>query len=151
MKKAKILFIGLFVSVLFVTGCGSEKTLTCSQTQSVSGVDIEQKVVMNFKKDKLSKLKMSVNSKATSDLVKKNWDVFASTLEKQYNKKSLDGIKLTKENDKKNYSYNISIDIDLAKASKSSLSEYNLSGIANDNSSMAEIKKDAEKDGYTCK
>ena len=94
---------------------------------------------------------MTVDSKATTDVIKENWDVFASTLDKQYKKKDSDGIKVETTNNKDKYSYKIDIEIDLDKANKDSLAEYNLSSIANAKGSKKEVKESAENSGFTCK
>lgn len=151
MKRIKLLTVAIFVTILFTTGCGAEKTLTCTNTQEASGVKMNQEVVMKFKKDKINYVKMTVSSKATSDLIKNNWDLFATTMDKQYTNKNSDGVKLTTKNNKAKYSYDIILEVNLEKASKDSLSEYGLSSIVGDTSTMSEVKKDAEKDGFTCK
>ena len=150
MKKLKLLFIGVFV-VLLVTGCNTEKTLTCTNSIEDSGIKMEQEIVMKFKNNKINYVKMIVNSKATSDVIKSNWDVFASTMDSQYIPKETNGVKLTTSNDKENYQYNITLEVNLEKASNDSLKEYNLDGIADEDSSIDEVKKSAEKDGYKCK
>lgn len=150
MKKLSVLAV-LAVIPILLTGCGSSKTLTCTNTQEQSGVKMDQKVVMKFSGNKVNYIKMSVDSKATSDVIKNNWDVFASTLEKQYSNKDKDGVKVTTKNNKKDYSYEISIEFDLKKATNENLKEYDLDGIADEKSSMSDVKKSAEKSGFTCK
>lgn len=151
MKKLKLLSIITLMAILFVTGCSGEKTLTCTNTEKASGVQMDQEVVMKFKNDKINYVKMTVKSKATSDLIKNNWSIFASTMDQQYTNENSDGVKLTTKNDQENYSYDVSLEVDLEKASKDSLSKYGLSSITDDDSSMSEVKKDAEADGFTCK
>ncbi len=151
MKNLKGLLLGVALIGL-VTGCGNkEQTLVCTDSQSASGVKVNQEVSMTFKNDKVKIINMTVDSKATSDTIKDNWDTFASTMSSQYKDKKTDGITLKTTNDKKNYSYKVSIDIDLDKASKESLSEYNLSSITKSKEGLEDVKKSAENDGYTCK
>jgi len=150
MKNLKILMAVLFCGIL-LTGCGKEETLTCTNTQSASGVKMDQEVSITFNGKKVKNIKMTVDSKATTDVIKENWDVFASTLDKQYKKKDSDGIKVETTNNKDKYSYVIDIEIDLDKANKDSLAEYNLSSIANAKGSKKEVKESAEKSGFTCK
>ncbi len=150
MKKAKAL-IAIFCGGLLITGCGKAETLTCTNTQTASGVSMDQTVTIDFNGKKVNNIKMTVDSKATTDIIKKNWDVFASTLDKQYKSKDADGIKVTTKNDKDNYSYKIDIDIDLNKAKKDSLAEYNLGSIAGAKGTKKEVKESAEKSGFTCK
>ena len=117
MKNAKIL-IAIFAVGILVTGCGKKETLTCTTTQTTSGVKMNQEVVIDFNGKTVENIKMTVDSVATNDLIKKSWDVFASTLDKQYQKKDTKGIKVETKNDKDNYTYKIAIDIDLKKADK---------------------------------
>lgn len=150
MRKLKLLALAV-VATIVMTGCGGEKTLTCTNSQEASGVNMEQEIVMKFKDDKVNYVKMTVDAKATDDTIKNNWSLFASTLEQQYSNKEDKGVKLTTKNDEKNYSYKISLEVDLEKADEESLSEYDLDGIADKNSSMSDVKKSAEEDGFTCK
>lgn len=150
MKKVKLLFLGLFV-ILAVSGCSSKKTLTCTNSLENNGIETKQKIVMKFKGNKINYVKMTVDNKAMSDVIKKNWEVFSSSIDKQYSKKDAAGIKLITSNDKENYIYNITLEVDLEKASNDSLKEYNLDDIADKDSSIDEIQKSAKKDGYTCK
>lgn len=150
MKNLKVLVAFLAVGVL-LTGCGKKETLTCTNTQTASGVSMDQEVKIAFNGRDVENIKMTVNSKATTDIIKKNWNVFASTLDKQYPNEDKNGIKVTTKNDDKNYTYDITIEIDLDKADKKSLSKYNLGDIANAKGSAKEVKESAEKSGFTCK
>lgn len=150
MKKVKLLFLGIIVTLL-VTGCTSEKTLTCTNSEEADGIKMEQEIVMKFKGNKIDYVKMTVDSKATSEVIKDNWDVFSSTMDSQYSKKDIDGIKLIATNNKEDYQYSVTLEVDLKKASSDSLKEYSLDGIADEDSSIDEVKKSAEKDGFTCK
>ncbi len=150
MKNVKILLAVVAVGV-FLTGCGKKETLTCTNTQTASGVSMDQKVEVTFNGKDVEYIKMNVDSKATTDVIKKNWSVFASTLDKQYPNEDKNGIKVTTKNNKDKYTYDISIEIDLNKADKKSLSKYNLGDIANAKGSLKEVKESAEKSGFTCK
>lgn len=122
MRGLKLVAV-LTVAILFLTGCGNnEKTLTCTNTEEQSGISMEQKVTMTFKEDKISYVKMSVNSKATSSLIENNWDMFASMMDEQFEERNEDA-----------------------------LSEYGLDGITDESSTYEQTKKDAEEDGFTCK
>lgn len=149
MRKFKLFALAI-VCLLLATGCG-EKTLTCTNTQSANGLEMGQEVVMKFKKDKVNYVKMTINAKATSDTIKQNWNLFATTLSGQYSDVNKEGVKLTTKNDEKNHTYKISLEVDLDKASEDALAEYDLDGIANKDSSLKDVKKSAEEDGFTCK
>ena len=113
MVRGVKLFAILAVSVLFMTGCGGEKTLTCTNSEESSGIKMNQEVTMTFKDDKVTYVKMSIDNEATDD--------------------------------------NVSLEIDLTKASDDALSEYGLDGIADEKATYEDTKKEAEADGFTCK
>lgn len=139
------------VSLLCLTGCDSEKTLTCTNSDEQSGIKMTQEVVMTFKNDKISKLRMTMDNKATNDTIKDNWDMFASILEEQFEPTDKDGVKLTTNNDSDNHSFEIVIDVDLSKASEEDLATYSLDGLADADSTLEETRSAAEEDGFTCK
>lgn len=153
MKKLKYLVIMLF-AIIFVTGCGSsnEKTLTCTNTQEESGLKMEQTIVMKFKDDKVNYVKMTLDNAATDDLIKENWDMFASVLDEQFNTdEETKGVKLTTNNNKDTYTYSVSIEVDVNEADEESLALYDMEDIADSDESYEDVKKSAEEDGYTCK
>lgn len=147
MKRIGLLVVAVF-GVLILTGCGG-KTLTCTNSESTSGLSMDQKIVATFNGEKVSRMKLEVEAKATSDLYKKNWDTLAKTLEEQYSNKNKDGIKVTTSN--KNYTYKISIDIDVKKAKDEDLKDYDLDGIASNKDSYDDAKKELESAGFKCK
>lgn len=151
MVRAAKLFGCLLVATVLLTGCSSEETLTCSMEDESSGVSMEQVVDMTFKDDKINKVKMTVNTKATNDTMKENWDLIASSMDEQFDEKTSDGVSLSKNNDADNYTYKVELSVDLDKATEDSLSEYGLDGITSDNSTLEETKKEAEDSGFTCK
>ena len=151
MVRAAKLFGCLLVATVLLTGCSSEETLTCSMEDESSGVSMEQIVDMTFKDDKINKVKMTVNTKATNDTMKENWDLIASSMDEQFDEKTSDGVSLSKNNDADNYTYKVELSVDLDKATEDSLSEYGLDGITSDNATLEETKKEAEDSGFTCK
>ena len=151
MVRGVKLFAILAVSVLFMTGCGGEKTLTCTNSEESSGIKMNQEVTMTFKDDKVSYVKMSIDNEATDDTIIDNWDMFASILDSQFKESDEDGVKLSTDNDTNKHIYNVSLEIDLEKASEDALSEYNLDGITDANATYEDTKKEAEDSAYTCK
>ena len=149
MKKLKLLVVTVF-GLLLLTGCG-EKTLTCTNSESSSGIDMGQEAVIKFKGEKVSYVKLTIDAKATSSLIKNNWSTFADTLGKQYTDKKATGIKVTTKNDSKNYTYKISIEVDVNKAKDDDLKDYSLDGIAEKTSTYKEVKESAEASGFKCK
>lgn len=151
MVRGVKLFGILVVSILFITGCGGEKTLTCTNSEEDSGIKMNQEVTMTFKDDKVSYVKMSIDNEATDDTIIDNWDMFASMLDSQFEETDKDGVKLSTDNNADKHIYNVSLEIDVEKASDDALSEYGLDGIADANATYEDTKKDAEADGFTCK
>ena len=151
MVRGVKLFAILAVSVLFMTGCGGEKTLTCTNSEESSGIKMNQEVTMTFKDDKVTYVKMSIDNEATDDTIIDNWDMFASMLDSQFEETDKDGVSLKTNNNKDKHIYNVSLEIDVEKASDDALSEYGLDGIADANATYEDTKKDAEADGFTCK
>lgn len=151
MVRGVKLFAILAVSVLFMTGCGGEKTLTCTNSEESSGIKMNQEVTMTFKDDKVTYVKMSIDNEATDDTIIDNWDMFASMLDSQFEETEKDGVSLKTNNNKDKHTYNVSLEIDLEKASEDALKEYNLDGITDANATYEDTKKEAEDSGYTCK
>ena len=141
----------LLAVVLLVTGCGSEETLNCSMTDESSGLSMEQIMNVTFKDDKINKVKLTFNTKATSELYQDAWDELVDSLDEQFSESNSSGVSLTKENDADNYTYKIELSVDLDKASTDALDEYDLSDIAEDDSTLEELREDLEASGYTCK
>ena len=151
MVRGVKLFGILAVSILFITGCGGEKTLTCTNSEEDSGIKMNQEVTMTFKDDKVTYVKMSIDNEATDDTIIDNWDMFASMLDSQFEETDKDGVSLKTNNNKDKHIYNVSLEINVEKASDDALSEYGLDGIADANATYEDTKKDAEADGFTCK
>ena len=145
MVRGVKLFAILTVSLLLITGCGNnEKTLTCTNSEESSGIKMNQEVTMTFKDD-------SIDNEATDDTIINNWDMFASMLDSQFEQTNKDGVSLKTNNNKDKHTYNVSLEIDLTKASDDTLAEYDLDGIANETATYEDTKKSAEADGFTCK
>ena len=73
MKKLKLLSLVLiFVLCFLLTGCGNEKVLSCSKTEEDSGISMEQTIDVTFQDDKITNVKMSVDSKAVDVDIKQN-------------------------------------------------------------------------------
>ena len=151
MVRGVKLFAILAGSLLLMTGCGGEKTLTCTNSEENSGMKMDQEVTMTFKDDKVTYVKMSIDNEATDDTIIDNWDMFASMLDSQFEETEKDGVSLKTNNNKDKHTYNVSLEIDLTKASDDALAEYGLDGIADEKATYEDTKKEAEADGFTCK
>lgn len=149
MKGLKLLTI-VVVGLLCLTGCG-EKTLTCTNTEEDNGVKMVQEAQMTFKDDQVTKVRMSIEATATDNDIKEYWGSFISAMESQYEEVDEEGVKLTLTNDEKNYKFNMTVEVDVTKASEDALVEYDLEQLADTTATLEEVKKEAEADGFTCK
>ena len=123
MKKFVLIFSMAFVAVLLV-GCGKEHKLSCTMTQAKS----ESKIVayFNSKEDRLVKMKMSLTM-----------DVGDEKAAKQYKKSACD------DNDYDS----CKVTIDGTKVTVS----YEQNKIKKDEqSTLADAKKELEEEGFTC-
>ncbi len=153
MKKFVIVFLGL-VAIVLVAGCGTKETeekLVCTGTQQEEGMSVEQVISMTFKNDKLNHMMMDVNTKITDDATKENWSLFTQSMDEQNVESDKDGVSLKVTKDDQNYEYKVTLDIDVEKASEEALKEHGFDGLKDDNSTLEDNKKSAEKDGFTCK
>lgn len=153
MRKFVMVFLGL-VAIVLVAGCGvqeTEKKLVCTSTQNEEGMSVEQVISMTFKNDKLNHMKMDVNTKITDDAVKENWSLFTQSMDEQNVETDKDGVSLKVTKDDQNYEYKVTLDIDVENASKEALKTQGFEDLSDDNSTLEDNKKSAEKDGFTCK
>lgn len=147
-----MLFFGL-VAVVLVTGCGTKETnqkLVCTSTQSEEGMSVEQVISMTFKNDRINHMKMDVNTKITDDTIKENWAAFTESMDEQNVETDKDGVSLKVTKDDQNYEYKVTLDIDIQNASNEALEAQGFADLKDDNSTLEDNKKLAEKDGFTC-
>lgn len=152
MKKFGMIFLVL-ASVVLVTGCGAKETerkLVCTSTQDEEGMNIEQVISMTFKNDRINHMTMDVNTKITDDEVKENWTMFIESMDEQNKESDKDGVSLKVTKDNENYEYKVTLDIDVENASEEALETQGFADLKDDNSTLEDNKKSAEKDGFTC-
>ena len=150
MRGVKLFGI-LAISVLFITGCGNQKTLTCSMSEEDDGLSMNQELNVVYEEDKIANVRMSMDAKITDDQYQEYWDMFVSMMESQYEEKNADGIKLSTKSNDDNYTFNITLDVDLEKASADDLATYDLEDLADETATYEELKEQLEESGYTCK
>ncbi len=148
MGKRKYLIL-LFLLFL-VTGCGSKNTLTCEKSEDLNGIKMEQKAVIKTKKDKIRYVDMVITATAIDDSIKKEWNDFSKRLDEEYKEEKETGMTVKTENNKKEYSYKVTISMDLEKAKEESLKAYNLEDVKKDQT-LKKIKEEEEKEGLKCK
>ncbi len=146
-----MLCLGL-VSIMLVTGCGSSnsKTLVCKNTQKQDGVDIGTTVSMTFKNEKINRVKMDVSTRLTGDDAKDLWSTFVEAMDGQNEEVDKDGVSMKVSKDDKKYEYTVTLDVNLDKADKDALATYGLDELIGDDSKLEDVKKEAEKDDFTC-
>ena len=153
MKKISMLFLSLLVIVL-VTGCGDvedkEQKLVCTTTENEEGMSIEQVISMTYKNEKLNHMAMEINTTITDSTIQDNWEDFKKSMDENNQEFNKDGVSLDVVVDNEHYKYNTIWNIDVTNASEEVLKEYGFEDIKNDNSTIEENKKLAEKDGATC-
>ena len=150
MKILKLLGV-VSIFCLLLSGCGNEQVLSCSMTQEQSGATMEQVFDVTFTKEEVSNVKMAINTKVTDEVSDSDWDSLVDLLDEQYATVNKNGFQITKENNKKERSYNITIDVDVNKAKKEDLAEYDLESLSGAQGTYDEIKEQMEKSGLTCK
>lgn len=150
MKKLILLSI-VFFSVIITCGCSSTKTLTCTNSETKEGMKMVQTITMQFNNDKIKKIKMNISTTAETDELKKSWQMLANILDASFKIENSKGITISTKNDNKNYTYDISYDIDLTKANKEKLKELEIDNLLHSEESYEDTKKEAQQNGYTCK
>ena len=152
MKILKMSLVSL-AFILVLTACGSgNKKLTCTQKASEDGFAMSTTITVEFNKEKPAKVKMVVKTSAESKEMKDAWGTMADLLKEGLGAEtSKPGISVNGKNDAKAYSYTITYDIDIAKASKEDLEEMDMDDVAGSNETYDSIKKSATSDGFTCK
>lgn len=150
MKILKLLGV-VSIFCLLLSGCGNEQVLSCSMTQEQSGATMEQVFDVTFTKEEVSNVKMAINTKVTDEVSDSDWDSLVDLLDEQYATVNKNGFQITKENNKKERSYNITIDVDVNKAKKEDLAEYDLESLSGAQGTYDEIKEQMKKSGLTCK
>lgn len=149
MRKFKILGLLLTV-ILLLSGCSQEQVLTCTTSEEDDGIKFTQTVKMTFQQDSVTNISLVIDSEVTDDTIKDNWSSFVEMMDEQFSESEKDGITLSKNSNKDNYTYTFQVDIDTSKASDDDLAEYGLDGIADASATYEETKKEAEEDGFTC-
>lgn len=143
MKKRILMSAALMITLATLTGCGSKKTLTCTQTTSDSGFANSDKVVYKFEKDKVSSAKQTSSITVEGDYAQYIEDYKKSAQEAVDSYNKLDGISAKVETG----TNKISVIVEMT-PSKMSESDYTLYSMGENYDSM---KAKLTEQGYTCK
>ena len=131
MKKTLLILIGLFL-VVMVSGCSTEKTLTCTSKTKGTNMNAYGKWELVFKNDKLTNAKLTATFKdITVADVDKYWDSYKTQFTKQNKPVKETGYKrYVKSNDKK-YEFSVIIEVDYNKISKDTMKKYSINDYKN--------------------
>lgn len=143
MKKRILMSAALMITLATLTGCGSKKTLTCTQKTSDSGFTNDDKVVYTFEKDKVTSSKQTSSITVEGDYAQYIEDYKKSAQEAVDGYNKLDGISAKVEEGKNK----ISVIVEMT-PSKMSESDFKLYSMGENYDSM---KVKLTDQGYTCK
>ena len=131
MKKTLLILIGLFL-VVMVSGCSTEKTLTCTSKTKGTNMNAYGKWELVFKNDKLTNTKLTATFKdITVADVDKYWDSYKKQFTEQNKPVKETGYKrYVKSNDKK-HEFSVIIEVDYNKISKDTMKKYSINDYKN--------------------
>lgn len=143
MKKGLMGLVALCV-MFILTGCGTE-TLTCTMSQEESGMTMNQKAVVTFENNEVTKMKMNVDVEV-DDTYASYIGMMESMLESQFTQYSDNGAKVdVSSSDNK---INVSIDMDVKNMTDEQKENLGMEDVYG---SKDATKKELEEQGYTCK
>ncbi len=129
------------MSLVVLTGCGKKETITCTQTQSMMGVDLEAVIKVDLENNHFKGIDMTIDAILPESYLSQK-DVFVKSFEKSYaDFETKYGVKpVISESDK---GVNV-------KASMSAEQAKKFSGSNNDKATRKEVVETFTKQGYTC-
>lgn len=138
-KKAIGIIVGVVVGICalgFIFSSSGNKTLTCSRSDTLSGMNYSETVNVYFKNNKVKSLKARFSYDLGSYASQK--DLFVEALEESFE-------------DEEDFTYDIRADgdkiiVDISASNDDGVEEY-ISSSAN----YDDVKEDLEEEGYTCK
>lgn len=141
--KNKLYLIGIMCCAFLLTGCGT-KTLTCTKSETESGSTTEEKIIVKFKKDKVSSANMEMNMKFGEEQ-KSYIDMSYNILKSTFDSMKEDGldVKTSKTDD----TINVKLDVDFTKIKDAD----NLSVDIDKSQTYEEVKKELIEQDYKCK
>ncbi len=145
MKKLRVLSV-LFLFTIIVTGCGGEKTLTCTKSDDSTGMTMNQNIVTTFKSNKATKVDMSIDV-VVDDQYKSQIGNIESSLKKQFSSyEEQKGV--TFKTSTKDKTVNVNIVADLEKMDDAARKKLNITAT---DEKYDDVKEDFEDEGYSCK
>lgn len=143
MKKIMMTLVAV-VMMFVLTGCGTE-TLTCTMSQTQTGMTMDQEMNATFVNNEVTKMDINIKAELDEAYVSA-MDQIKSSVEanlKQY-KDNGGKVEITSEGNV----INAKVDFDLSKMSKDQKKKLNMVDVYGTKSATA---KELEKQGYTCK
>lgn len=149
MKKLFLLSF-TFLLCLILSGCGNKNELTCSITQKDNGATMSQTVNVRFVETRVSNIKMTIHTQVSEVVSKNDWNNLINMLDEEYEEVNHTGFQLIKDNNDSDRTCNITMTVDINKASKDDLSEYGLDNLVDAQLTYDAVKEQMEKSGLTC-
>lgn len=143
MKKTLMGLVAIAVTFI-LTGCGTE-TLTCTMNQSQSGMEMNQKAVITFENNEVTKIDMNVDVNV-DDAFSSYMSFMESALKEQFKNYSDNGAKVNIDTKGNKMSLKVNMDVKgMTKEQKKNLDLEDVYG------TKEATKKELESQGYTCK
>ena len=139
MKK---IIIVMLVSLLFVCGCSTKKTLKCNNSELIQSNNYETNIKIKFKNKKINKYELNMKVKidqSNMEYFEYYYNSFADTFE---NYKEIDGIKVELAKEKNSYNVKLNVDYNTYKGTIE---------LINQELDYGQAKKYYEDLKYTCK
>ena len=146
----KIKLIALIICLLILTGCQNTNILKCINEEEANGLKLNEEVIITYKSKNPYNVIVNLDINALNDDSKKIWNELVDFYTKKFPISNEEGIDVLKNNNDKEYSYTLRLDIDLSKVSEESLEKYELEDLLKDRDSIDDLKLEAEKSGFTC-
>ncbi len=145
MKKILMLSVPI-LALLFTTGCGNTKELSCTMSDESTGMEMTQDVKVTFKNDVAKKLDMTMKITIDDELKE-----YASEIEDNFKSsyssvEGKEGVTIKSSTKDNVVSFNLVADID--KMDDEAKEELDLAG---ETETYNELRKSLEDEGYTCK
>lgn len=136
----KLVLAGV-LSLVVLTGCGKKETITCKQTQTMMGVDLEAVVKVNIEGNRFKSINMTIDAILPEKYMSQK-QTFVKSFEKSYASfETKYGVKpVISESDK---GVNVKADMTAEQAKK-------FSGSNNDKATRKDVIDTFTKQGYTC-
>lgn len=143
----RFIYFAFLVSLFFVTGCGSLKTLTCYSEDVVGETTLtKQNFVLKFRNDKIYSLTFSIDVALDGSTIDTSETLENKVSDTFKNYQNVSGIDYSSNIQENRYAVNIKIDFDkLDEAEKEKIS------LINYESTYEEIKTEFENGGFNCK